>query len=83
MVVFQNPRRGDVVRVRYHINIFFSEEDGGYIADIPDLAHCAGFGETPGQALGEVLKAQAAWIAVARVEGKPVPPPPSVGAHTC
>ena len=21
----------------YHINIFYSEEDGGYIADIPDL----------------------------------------------
>lgn len=20
----------------YHINIFYSEEDGGYIADIPD-----------------------------------------------
>ena len=22
----------------YHINIFYSKEDGGYIADIPDLA---------------------------------------------
>lgn len=22
----------------YHINIFFSEEDNGYIADIPDLS---------------------------------------------
>ena len=21
----------------YHINIFYSQEDGGYIADIPDL----------------------------------------------
>ncbi len=21
----------------YHINVFYSEEDGGYIADIPDL----------------------------------------------
>ena len=40
----------------YHINIFFSEEDGGYIADIPDLAHCAAFCETPEQALSEVLK---------------------------
>ena len=59
----------------YHINIFFSEEDGGYIADIPDLAHCAAFGETPELALGEVLKAKAAWIEAARAEGKPVPPP--------
>ena len=42
----------------YHINIFLSEEDGGYIADIPDLAHCAAFGEIPEEALGEVLKGQ-------------------------
>ncbi|HID05850.1 MAG TPA: type III-A CRISPR-associated RAMP protein Csm3 [Armatimonadetes bacterium] len=31
----------------YHINIFYSEEDGGYIADIPDLKACSAFGETP------------------------------------
>jgi predicted RNase H-like HicB family nuclease len=59
----------------YHINIFFSEEDGGYIADIPDLAFCSTFGETPEQALAEVLKAKSAWIEAARTEGKPVPPP--------
>lgn len=59
----------------YHINIFFSEEDGGYIADIPDLAHCSAFGETPEQALAEVLEAKAAWIEAAQAEGKPVPPP--------
>ena len=57
----------------YHINIFYSEEDSGYIADIPDLAHCAAFGETPEQALDEVLKAKTAWIETAKAEGKPVP----------
>ena len=31
----------------YHINIFHSEEDGGYIADIPDLVACSAFGKTP------------------------------------
>ena len=31
----------------YHINVFYSEEDGGYIADIPDLKQCSAFGETP------------------------------------
>jgi len=59
----------------YHINVFFSEDDGGYIADIPDLTHCSAFGETPEQALDEVLKAKAAWIEAAKAEGKPVPPP--------
>jgi len=27
----------------YHINIY-SDEDGGYIADIPDLKFCSAFG---------------------------------------
>jgi hypothetical protein len=29
-----------------HVNIFYSDEDGGYIADIPDLDSCSAFGET-------------------------------------
>jgi predicted RNase H-like HicB family nuclease len=59
----------------YHINIFYSEEDGGYIADIPDLLHCAAFGDTPEEALAEVLKAKIAWLEAARTEGRTVPPP--------
>lgn len=59
----------------YHINIFFSEEDGGYIADIPDLTHCSAFGVTPEKALEEVLLAKVAWIEAARAAGRPVPPP--------
>jgi predicted RNase H-like HicB family nuclease len=59
----------------YHINIFYSDEDGGYIADIPDLACCSAYGESPEQALAEVLKAKSAWIEAARSEGKPIPPP--------
>ena len=38
----------------YHINIFYSDEDGGYIADIPDLEACSAFAETPEKALAEV-----------------------------
>jgi predicted RNase H-like HicB family nuclease len=59
----------------YHINIFYSDEDGGYIADIPDLDSCSAFGKTPEEALAEVERAKAAWIEAARTEGKPVPPP--------
>ena len=59
----------------YHINIFHSEEDGGYIADIPDLQSCSAFGSTPETALAELKKAKAAWLAVAREQGKPIPPP--------
>ena len=59
----------------YHINIFSSEEDGGYIADIPDLEACSAFGETPMEALNEVEIARAAWIEAAEAEGRPVPQP--------
>ena len=59
----------------YHINIFFSEEDGGYIADIPDLESCSAFGETPEQALSEVEQAKKIWLEAALQEGKPIPPP--------
>ncbi len=59
----------------YHINVFYSDEDNGYIADIPDLEHCSAFGETPQQALVEVLKAKEAWLESARATGKPVPKP--------
>jgi predicted RNase H-like HicB family nuclease len=59
----------------YHINVFYSEEDGGYIADIPDLPHCNAFGETPQEALAEVLEAKAAWIEATQAVGRTVPPP--------
>lgn len=60
---------------RYHINIFFSKEDGGYIADIPDLVACSAFGSTPKEALEEVQVAMRAWLAAARKERKPIPKP--------
>ena len=59
----------------YHINIFYSDEDGGYIADIPDLVSCSAFGATPEQALAEVERAKEAWLEAARASGKPIPPP--------
>jgi len=59
----------------YHINIFYSEEDEGYIADIPDLEACSAFGRTPTEALAEVQIARGAWLEAARAEGKPIPEP--------
>ncbi len=50
----------------YHVNIFFSEEDGGYIADIPDLESCSAFGETPEKALAELQVAKKEWLEAAQ-----------------
>lgn len=60
---------------KYHINIFYSEDDGGYIADVPDLRYCSAHGQTPAGALVEVEKAIEAWLESARESGKPIPRP--------
>lgn len=59
----------------YHINIFYSEEDQGYIADIPDLKYCSAYGETLQEALQEVLTAKKVWLEVAKEKGKSIPLP--------
>jgi predicted RNase H-like HicB family nuclease len=59
----------------YHINIFYSEADGGYIADIPDLEYCSAFGVTPAEALAQVEVAKSLWLEAARAEGKAIPSP--------
>ncbi len=59
----------------YHINIFYSKEDSGYIVDIPDLEACSAFGKTPEETLREVERAKAAWIEAAKETGKPIPLP--------
>ena len=56
----------------YHINIFYSEEDEGYITDIPDLKYCYAYGETPEEALKEVLIAKQAWLEVAKEKEKAI-----------
>ena len=59
----------------YHINIFYSEVDRGYIADIPDLDACSAFGKTPAEALKQAEVAKRAWLSAARAEKKPIPKP--------
>ncbi len=59
----------------YHINVFYSNADGGYIADIPDLKYCSAFGETPEEAVREVQIAKEAWLEAARDAEKPIPRP--------
>jgi predicted RNase H-like HicB family nuclease len=57
----------------YHINIFHSEADGGYIADIPDLKACSAFGKAPAEALKQVQIAKQLWLQTAKAKRKPIP----------
>ena len=59
----------------YHINVFWSEDDGCWVADIPDLKFCSACGDTPEEAVRELQIAKAAWLKAAKERGKPVPKP--------
>jgi predicted RNase H-like HicB family nuclease len=59
----------------FHINIFYSEEDQCYVADVPDLRFCSAFGDTPTAALRELEIAKQQWLEVARERGDEIPEP--------
>lgn len=59
----------------YPIEVFWSEDDQSWIADVPDLPFCSAHGPTPHEAVAEVEVAAQAWLEVARETGRPVPQP--------
>jgi predicted RNase H-like HicB family nuclease len=60
---------------RYHINLFWSAEDGCRVADVPDLRFCSALGDSPEAAVREVQVAVQAWLASAREHVNPIPEP--------
>jgi len=59
----------------YPANVFWSDEDEGFIAVASDLPGCSAFGETQHGALTELQSAIAAWIEAARAADNPIPEP--------
>ena len=59
----------------YAINVFWSDEDGAWVPDVPDLAYCSALGDLPHQAVAEAEVAIEAWVETAHSSGRPVPPP--------
>jgi predicted RNase H-like HicB family nuclease len=47
---------------KYAIEIFFNDEDEGYIAIVPELPECSAFGETDEEALKEIKVAIELWM---------------------
>jgi predicted RNase H-like HicB family nuclease len=56
----------------YHINIFYSDADKGYIADLEAFS---AFGKTPADALRQASLAKKTWLDASRAEGKLIPRP--------
>ncbi len=61
--------------LKYPIEVFWSEEDEGYIATMPDLPGCSAFGETEEEALHEVQEASQAWLKAAKKAKREIPIP--------
>jgi predicted RNase H-like HicB family nuclease len=59
----------------YPIDVFWSDEDQAWIADVPDLAYCSAHGATPHEAVAEVELAVEAWLQAARETGRVIPSP--------
>ena len=59
----------------HHINLHWSEEDDCFIGDIPDLKHSTGQGDTPEEALEDLLETRDAWLDACLSAGKDVPMP--------
>ncbi|MDN5340800.1 MAG: hypothetical protein PWQ30_1909 [Euryarchaeota archaeon] len=57
---------------KYAIEIFYSDEDEGFIAVVPELPGCSAFGETEEEALAEVKVAISLWLDAAREEGREI-----------
>ena len=59
----------------YPIDVHWSDEDGAWIADVPDLPFCSAHGPTPHEAVAEVELAAEAWLEAARAKGRDIPEP--------
>lgn len=60
---------------KYRVEIYYSEEDKVYIANVPDLKYCSAFGETPEDALKEIKIALKGWIETVLEKGEKLPEP--------
>lgn len=61
--------------MRYPVKLFYSEEDKGYIAVIPDLPGSSAFGDTPEKALKKIKIVEKMWLEAAAKEGMNIPTP--------
>jgi predicted RNase H-like HicB family nuclease len=60
---------------RYPIEVFWSEEDEGYIAIAPDLPGSSAWGKSEADAITELRTAIDLWIKAAKKAGNPIPKP--------
>ena len=60
---------------RYEIVIYWSDEDGCYLAEVPELPGCIADGASYQEALANAEMAMNHWLEIARELGRPIPVP--------
>ncbi len=61
--------------IRYEVIIYWSDEDNGFIAEIPELPGCMADGATYQEALSNVEVVMQEWIETANELGREIPEP--------
>lgn len=61
--------------LHYEIILYWSGEDGVFVAEVPELPGCVAHGDTQEAALANAKEAMQLWIDTAREYGDPVPEP--------
>ena len=59
--------------IKYEVNIFWSDEDGSFIAEVPELAGCMADGATYEEALANAQVVINQWIETAQSLGRVIP----------
>ena len=60
---------------KYEIIIYWSNEDGAYIAEVPELPGCMADGKTYNEVLENVTQIIKEWTETARELGREIPKP--------
>lgn len=59
----------------YEVIIYWSNEDGVFVAEVPELAGCMAHGDTQQDALAQVQTAMVLWLDTAQEFGDAIPLP--------
>jgi predicted RNase H-like HicB family nuclease len=67
---------------KYEVVIYWSEDDGVFVAEVPELSGCTAHGESPAAAISSAQEAIDLWLQTAEEFGREIPLPKSRRAQT-
>ncbi len=63
------------IKLKYRVDLIPDNQDGGYVAVIPDLPGCVSQGETEEEALKMIAEAKEVWLEEELRRGRSIPLP--------